>query len=123
VGVGECVGSGQLVCDAYGTGTICDLVVPPAPPEPESCNGLDDDCDGATDEGLAASAPLCANQQGVCAGSRMACGGAMGWLDCDAARFLANSAAYEPSETRCTDGLDNDCDGAADGDDPTGCTP
>ncbi len=72
----------------------------------EVCNGLDDDCDGDTDEALTAPAALCLSR-GVCAGTAAACGGTEGWT-CD------YPATYEESgETRC-DSIDNDCDGATD---------
>ncbi len=70
----------------------------------EVCNGRDDDCDGATDEGLTPPANFC-NPNGVCAGTAATCTGAGGWV-CN------YPATYEPTETRC-DALDNDCDGVA----------
>src|SRR5207237_1264477 len=36
-------------------------------PSPETCNGLDDDCDGAVDEGIAPTPTQCGS--GTCAGS------------------------------------------------------
>lgn len=49
LGVGACGANGQFVCNVSGSGTTCD-----APgigsPRAEQCNGLDDDCDGLTDE-------------------------------------------------------------------------
>ena len=49
-GVGECRRTGSIVCNGPGTGTTCNA--PPAgAPGVESCNGLDDDCDGSLDEG------------------------------------------------------------------------
>jgi hypothetical protein len=74
----------------------------------QTCDGLDNDCDGQIDEGLAT--PLASRQQGVCAGSRQVCRGGQGWQD----PAYAGLADYEATETRC-DGLDNDCDGRVDG--------
>jgi len=74
----------------------------------EVCNGVDDDCDGLTDEDL--TAPLCEEQKGVCFGSIKTCGGVSGWLACDASNYGSN---YEEPEATC-DGLDNDCDGSTD---------
>jgi len=92
-GTGACV-DGQWVCEA-------------AVPVPEECDGLDNDCDGATDEDLTASCPL---TEGVCAGAERSCLGQQGWTECD------YGPDHEPGEeTRC-DGLDNDCDGATDED-------
>ena len=73
------------------------------------CDGLDNDCDGRTDEELVA--PLVDDAQGVCQGSRQVCGGAWGWRDPD----YDELDAYEALETLC-DGLDNDCDGQVDED-------
>jgi hypothetical protein len=71
------------------------------------CDGLDNDCDGVTDEMVAPECPL---QSGVCAGSRRICAGRDGYLACDYAAF---DARYEPIEQSC-DGVDNDCDGSID---------
>ncbi len=48
-GVGQCAAAGVWICDGDG-GRRCDAEV--GEPVAEACNGLDDDCDGATDEDL-----------------------------------------------------------------------
>ena len=70
-----------------------------------ACNGLDNDCDGATDEGYVATATSCG--VGVCAGNVgvMACEGGTVRDTCDP---LARSSAE-----RCNN-LDDDCDGTTD---------
>src|SRR5690606_7146553 len=102
--------------DGYGEGcslgTDCNDADPAvSPAATETCNGVDDDCDGTTDEELVA--PSCDRTEGVCAGAVARCDGAAGFV-CDAAQYGDD---YEADETLC-DGLDNDCDGTTD----EGCT-
>jgi len=73
------------------------------------CDGLDNDCDGLTDEDL--SPPPATKQGGACSGALAVCGGSDGWKEPEYSDILA---AYEATETSC-DGVDNDCDGATDG--------
>ncbi|MEK6860914.1 MAG: MopE-related protein [Nanoarchaeota archaeon] len=47
-GVGECVRRGEFVCKVDGSGTECNAV--PVGPVPELCDGLDNNCDGVSDE-------------------------------------------------------------------------
>ncbi|MBM4388788.1 MAG: hypothetical protein FJ088_13685 [Deltaproteobacteria bacterium] len=71
----------------------------------KTCDGLDNDCDGETDEGLSAPEIDCLDA-GVCSGSHVECKGKAGWL-------CGYPASYEEDEKSC-DGLDNDCDGDTD---------
>jgi hypothetical protein len=48
-GTGACMRQGKWICRADGTTVECDAT--PGSAVPEACNGLDDDCDGQTDEG------------------------------------------------------------------------
>jgi hypothetical protein len=53
--LGACRDGGARVCDPGDPSrTICDLSLPPDPlgaaPGPETCNGIDDDCDGTVDD-------------------------------------------------------------------------
>ncbi len=70
-----------------------------------SCDGLDNDCDGALDEAL--DAPLAEVQAGICDGAVMIC--LDGWVEPD----YAGLPDHEAPEASC-DGLDNDCDGRID---------
>lgn len=81
------------------------------PGKVDICDGLDNDCNPATVDGLGEAAPACGLQTGVCADFKKKCGGAKGWLDCSTAEYSAN---YEKTESKCNDNLDNDCDGKAD---------
>jgi len=96
------------------------------PGRAERCvGGFDEDCDGLVDgedpdcrECIDGQSRPCENQSGVCSGSNQLCVGGM-WQECD---YAALSPHYEPEEMTC-DGLDNDCDGVIDEDDPLIGTP
>ncbi len=49
VGVGACQRTGAYVCSGDGTGTVCSVTA--GAPSAEVCNSVDDDCDGAIDDG------------------------------------------------------------------------
>ena len=70
----------------------------------EVCNGVDDDCDMRTDEGLTAPSNFC-NPNGNCAGTGATCGGASGWV--------CNYPSGADIPEQC-DGEDDDCDGRVD---------
>jgi len=73
----------------------------------EQCNGLDDDCDDATDEGVMPEMPTCqTGELGVCAAGTPECRGVDGW---------ACVRDTEPSTETCN-GVDDDCDGTNDND-------
>ncbi|MBF0106352.1 MAG: FG-GAP repeat protein [Deltaproteobacteria bacterium] len=69
----------------------------------EICDGLDNDCAGGVDNGLA-NRPA-SNTQGACAGNTETCSGTSGWQP------LAGN--YTPTTEIC-DGVDNDCAGGID---------
>ena len=76
-------------------------------PAAETCNDLDDDCDGLVDEDFADIGDLCGVGLGACA--------ATGMMVCSANQSgtVCNAAPGIPSEEVC-DGIDNDCDETVD---------
>ncbi|MCG8553760.1 MAG: proprotein convertase P-domain-containing protein [Proteobacteria bacterium] len=75
---------------------------------PETCDGIDNDCDNRLDEDVQAPPGYC-NTQGVCAGVTPACQG--GSLVC---ANLPAGPEYQPGGETLCDSLDNDCDGQSD---------
>jgi len=90
-GLQRCLGGSELQQPAWGA---CEDRVVPAV---ETCNGIDDDCDGTVDEGLTRA---CSSSCG--AGTETCTNG--GWLGC---------TAPAPQAEVCN-GLDDDCDGQVD---------
>ncbi|MCA9516559.1 MAG: hypothetical protein KC635_16575, partial [Myxococcales bacterium] len=93
---------GTWVCDADGRLVCTD----DAFAKTETCNGLDDDCDGETDEGAPGAGEACdGDDADLCKDGHMVCGGAGGGLVCD------DDAA---SKVELCNGVDDDCNGVAD---------
>ncbi len=101
----------------YATGAgDCDDGNPDAHPgASETCNGVDDDCDGTVDEGLRITYYLDADSDGygTSASTTQACDLPSGYAsvagDCD-----DGDAAVNPGAAEQCDSIDNDCDGAVD---------
>ncbi|HYH99439.1 MopE-related protein [Hyalangium sp.] len=103
VGVGACQASGTIGCTAMG-GASCNGA--PGSPEQETCDGVDNDCDGVVDNGFALGG-ACTAGVGACKVS--------GTLQCDGMGSTACSAvAGAPGPEVCGDEADNDCDGETD---------
>ncbi len=111
-----------LTCDApAGTvaeGTDCDDADPArSPGASETCNSVDDDCDGSTDEGASDATTWFRDADGDTHGSsrvtRAACEEPSGFVavntDCDDA-----DAAVSPDATEVCNAVDDDCDGTTD---------
>lgn len=106
-GIGPCQAQGALVCSL--TGASCSAV--PGVPGLEVCgNGIDDDCNGFTDDGFVLGAS-CSVGVGACV--------AVGVTICNGTGTACDATAGTPaaSET-CGDGVDDDCNGLVD----DGCT-
>ena len=103
-------------------GTDCDdLNASINPSATESCNGVDDDCDGTTDEADAVDAitwyvDADSDGYGDAASATTACDRPSGYVtddtDCD-----DSDSGVRPGATEVCDGADNDCDGVTDEDD------
>lgn len=104
-GVGGCFEEGITLCQPLEERIICS--VNGSTPNPEACNGRDDDCDGRTDEQLPNTGMACTVGQGSCAvEGRMICADETGVLICDA-------TPTRPNQEACN-GIDDDCDGQID---------
>ena len=91
----------------------------------DHCNGIDDDCDGVTDN--VTQAPACSLNQGCCRDARKSCVGGV-WVDCGDAEYqqFAHDACFDPvlgedhqyfahqEDMSLCDGIDNDCNGTPD---------
>ncbi len=95
---GACV-QGTETCDLMGVWGSC---TGSTGPTSESCNGDDDDCDGATDEMLVRS---CGTDVGACSEGTETCA-AGSWGSC--------TGATGPSAELCDGSIDENCDGSVD---------
>jgi hypothetical protein len=111
IGIGICIGGTQRCTAERGSGValwgMCDEQVLPEPRE--TCNGLDDDCNSAVDEGVQVEScytgPDGTAGQGICRRGERRCQGVDGWGRCQ--------GDVTPDDEQCN-ALDDDCDGQTD---------
>ena len=119
-GEGECI-QGQTICVNGGgiTGEIS--CIGDKGPETDICNGLDDDCDGSTDEDFAAGGVASVTDldgtlgltlgescgTGACSGGTVVCGPGSATLVCP---------THAQASPDICNGIDDDCDGLIDED-------
>ncbi|MGK0360990.1 MAG: hypothetical protein ACI9U2_003306 [Bradymonadia bacterium] len=104
VGIGVCRRDGIQACDPGGEMTICEGDA--GAPSNETCNGVDDDCDGTVDEDFGVG-DACMRGEDACAEAGLLVCEADGSVVCDA------PDPREPIDEICN-AFDEDCDGIID---------
>ena len=100
-GVGACAAVGSIACVAGVEVASCTPGAPAA--DDANCDGIDNNCNGAVDEGFVSAATSCG--VGACA--------AMGSTSCVAGAVVDTCTAGTPAATDATcDNIDDDCDGS-----------
>ncbi|MFZ4738375.1 MAG: MopE-related protein [Bradymonadia bacterium] len=121
VGVGACAQSGRLECGMDGS-VVCSATA--GAPVAETCNGIDDDCDGMADNGVvdccrAGSQTSCGVTRGICLAGTSPCiveaGETFGRPDPNVCVDGSGSQVVLPTtEAERCNGQDDDCDGNID---------
>lgn len=107
-GVGQCQSSGKLICNnpqkqKEGAPSLLCNAIAKQPSPFEICDGVDNDCDGQSDEDWIQQGLACGLNVGTCGVGALGC--TNGHISCE--------GEVLPTTEVC-DGLDNDCDGVTD---------
>ena len=101
-GVGACAATGELLCIEGTVEDSCEAGRPAS--VDETCDAVDDDCDGSVDEEFEAE-ECDTGEPGVCAA---------GFTFCQAGDAICVQELEAERKDRVCDGLDEDCDGRVD---------
>jgi hypothetical protein len=105
-GSGPCLASGVLSCLRGVTTDTCEPLAPTVETD-TTCDAIDDDCDGQTDDNYVGAATSCG--VGACA--------ATGAFDCQSGVVVDSCTTGTPAASDPTcDGIDDDCDAITDED-------
>ncbi|MGK0362739.1 MAG: hypothetical protein ACI9U2_005060 [Bradymonadia bacterium] len=102
-----CSSAGTTACDDMGA-VVCDA--PPIVTGDETCNGMDDDCDGAVDEDFDADddgAPVCEIDCDAPCPDGVDCATVCANQDC----APDDASIFPGAREICEDGIDQNCDG------------
>jgi len=110
-GTGTICEGGHWECNSAGNGVVCSTIGGSENlAKTETCNGVDDDCDGTVDEGCTCSPPgnwtYCGSDKGECIQGRQECGSDGKW-------GVVCIGQKGPQIETCN-GKDDDCDGIVD---------
>jgi hypothetical protein len=115
-GIGACAATGLLECR---NGSLVDTCTPGTPAANDNtCDGIDDDCNGTADDGYVPSPTSCGVGECIAAGQ----------LECQNGSLVDTCTPGTPQtegpwgDVTCSDKLDNDCDGTSDSGD-SDCAP
>ncbi|MGM0575076.1 MAG: SUMF1/EgtB/PvdO family nonheme iron enzyme [Myxococcota bacterium] len=114
-GAGAC-GGGEVVCSEDGSGLTCSTH---GLGEAETCNGVDDDCDGLTDEDVVRPCSTdCGSGEETCQGGEWGACSALEPKACTDYDHCADVSlcveSCPPAPQEACNGVDDDCDGETD---------